>query len=325
MNLANHLAQWRDRSPDQWFALANRFLPPIAVTVLVLLIAFEAADLTWRLLDAPQTEANALSPFAVASAATDAGNYDSLAGWEPFGKAPKDVSNTISANVLLDAPDTDLNLTLMGTWVAQELPERDSEVVPERGSAIIATGRSEQRAYWSGEEIEGVGDTTLFMVFGKPDERVIIRRSDGRLETLRYEDTDDSGSSPASRIASRTPQRRPGPGSTTAISVVDAANELGALFGQHVQFALAAQEGQIIGFRVNPKGDGEVFSQLGLEPGDVLTEVNGRRLNGLQDVAQVLEALGQAEQANVRLRRGDVDQAKVIDVGQIQRLAESLQ
>ena len=46
MDLAKNLAQWRDQSPEQWIAVANRYLPPIVVGVLVLLIAFKAADLT---------------------------------------------------------------------------------------------------------------------------------------------------------------------------------------------------------------------------------------------------------------------------------------
>ena len=53
MDLAKNLAQWRDQSPEQWVAQANRFLPPVVMALLVLGIAYQLAGLTWRLTAAP--------------------------------------------------------------------------------------------------------------------------------------------------------------------------------------------------------------------------------------------------------------------------------
>lgn len=325
MDLAKNLAQWRDQTPEQWIALGNRYLPRIVVALLVLLIAFKAADLTWRLLDSRVT--SDVAPITVqaesAASGTVSSNFDVLTAWEPFGKAPDETAGAISADLLLDAPDTTLNLTLAGTLQASELPERGSTVLPERGSAIIAFGRNvnDQKFYWTGETIESAGSTTLHSVF---KDRVLLDRG-GRLETLRYPEHEDTPQL-NSRIAARPQRTNEFPQDlSSAAQVADAVTQTAAILGQHMSIAMHSENGQMIGFRVQPSGDGQVFSQLGLEPGDILTEVNGTQLDSLRNSSQVIQALGEAAQATVTIRRNGTDQAAVLNVGDIQRLAESLQ
>ena len=114
-----------------------------------------------------------------------------------------------------------------------------------------------------------------------------------------------------------------GPGTSAALA--EAVGGAAALLGEHMQFAMHTENGEMVGFRVQPRGDGRVFAELGLEANDVLTEVNGMRLNDLRNTTQVLQALSEAQQANVRIRRNGFDQALVLNMDQIQRLAESLQ
>ena len=57
----------------------------------------------------------------------------------------------------------------------------------------------------------------------------------------------------------------------------------------------------------------------------MLTEVNGMRLGDLRNVNAVLQALQQTQQANVKVQRNGVEQPMVIDMGQIARLAGSVQ
>ena len=79
MDLAKNFAQWRDRSPEQWIAEANRLLPPVVVGVLVLLIAFYLADLTWRLLESPMVDEVAPPPVTVSAGVPDAAD---VPGWK---------------------------------------------------------------------------------------------------------------------------------------------------------------------------------------------------------------------------------------------------
>jgi general secretion pathway protein C len=320
MDLAKNLAQWRDRSPEQWIALANRYLPPIVVGVLVLLIAFKAADLTWGLLDSPTVADEVPPAVRVALAdrpAAGPGSFEALRGWEPFGKAPDEAAATIPAEVVLDAPETTLNLTLAGVVVAQQLPEPGTVVIiHEKGLAIISGGRGEQKTYRQGTAIENVANATLHSVF---TDRVL-------LEMLRFEEA-ESAPQANSRVVARPQLARQQPvqNLNAAASLADAAGEAALRIGEHVQIAMHTENGQLIGVRVEPRGDGRVFAGLGLEPGDVLTEVNGIQLNDMRNGSRVLEALAETQQASVTIRRNGRDQALVLDVGQIQRLAESLQ
>lgn len=325
MDLAKNLAQWRDQPPEQWIALANRYLPPIIVAVLVLLLAIKAADLTWRLLDS-QTEQDVV-PVAVSASPASTGaastSYDALNDWAPFGEAPDESTAAISADLLLDAPDTTLNVKLHGTIQAQELPERGSVVVPERGSAVISSGRGEQKVYHTSDSIEDVGSATLHSVF---TDRVLLDRGGGRLETLRYPETSTAPQSNSRIVARPQVQTSPPPQDlNAAASIAEAATQAVAMLGEHMQIAMHMENGQMVGVRVQPQGDGQVFTQLGLEPGDILTEVNGLRLDSVTNTTQVIQALGQAAQASVTIRRNGADQAMVLNIGDIQRLAQSRQ
>jgi general secretion pathway protein C len=331
MDLAKNLAQWRDQPPEQWIAQANRYLPPLAVGALVLLIAFEAADLTWRLLESPSGQDEVPPAVRLASRTdgppTASGSYDTLEGWEPFGRAPDESGPVqVPAELVLDAPDTTLNLTLIGVVPAQALPEPGTMVfIHERGQAIVSGGRGEQKTYRHGEAIDNAANATLHSIFG---DRVLLDRGGGRLETLRFPELEAQGTALASsRVASRpqlTGIAQP-ESLSAAASIADAAGEAASLISEHMQVALHAENGQAIGFRLQPRGDGRVFAELGLEPGDVLTEVNGIQLNDMRNTAQVLDALSEAQQASVTIRRNGTDQALIFDVARIQRLAESLQ
>lgn len=322
MDLAKNFAQWRDRSPEQWITQANWLLPPVVVGVLVLLIAFNLADLTWRLLESPTVDAVAPPPVAVSGSAPDAQRYQALSGWEPFGRAPDESAGAISADLLLDAPDTTLNLSLIGTVQASELPERGSMVIPEQGAAVIS-GSARQQLYWTGDQIEGAGNAALHSVF---NDRVLLDRGDGRLETLRFPES-VSTQSQSSRLSARPQVRNVAPvrGAGSSAPLPAAIGEVAELLSEHIQFAMHTENGQVLGFRVQPRGDPSVFSELGLEAGDVLTEVNGMRLNDLRNASQVLQALGETQMANVMIRRNGLDRALVLNIDQIERLAESLQ
>ena len=83
------------------------------------------------------------------------------------------------------------------------------------------------------------------------------------------------------------------------------------------------QEGQVVGFRVNPGRDRAAFEALGLQPGDVVTDINGTVLDDPSQGLQVFQSLGEATQANVTVLRDGVPQVIVIDTSQLQSLQEN--
>ena len=82
------------------------------------------------------------------------------------------------------------------------------------------------------------------------------------------------------------------------------------------------EEGQVVGFRINPGRDRETFERLGLQAGDVVTDINGTVLDDPSRGLQVFEALGEATMANVTVLRNGVPQLIVIDTSQLQSLGE---
>lgn len=309
-------------------AQANRVLPPAVVAVVVVLFAFEAADLTWRLLDTPTVPDVAMSAptqTEVARADTAAGSLEILQTWAPFGQAPEAAEVGIPASDLLETALTDLNLRLIGVVVAQASPEPGTMVIiQEEGKAILESARGQQKAYVVGDPIEEVSNARLHSVF---TDYVILERSAGRLERLPWAEsqsmprrTAGSRTATASAALARQPESL-----NAAAALADAVGEVAAALGEHIQFAPATDSGRIIGFRVSPRGDGDVFSGIGLEPGDILTQVNGIALDDMRNASGVLRALTETQQANVIIRRNGVDQGLVLDMSDIQRLAESLQ
>jgi general secretion pathway protein C len=65
------------------------------------------------------------------------------------------------------------------------------------------------------------------------------------------------------------------------------------------------KDGQFMGFRLSPGLDKQIFEQLDLEPGDVITQVNGVRLTDPQQSMSVLQEILNADQVAVQvLRKG---------------------
>ena len=329
MDLAKVFASWRNQPPEQWLALVNRVVPPIAVVALVVFIAFQAAGLTWRLLEQPTTPEEVPPAVLVALADTPRSggnaNLSALSGWEPFGSAPDPAAAGITIDDLNAVPETQLDLRLHGVTQHQDLPEQGTVVILETGSAIISLSGGAQLTYHIGDTINNT-NARLHSVFW---DFVMLDMGGGRLERLFFPDVTQLAQISArpgantSRSA-QTPFRAPQNIGTPAAAVATATGAA-ALFGQHVSVAMHTEGNQVIGFRLQPRNDSPVMSRLGFEPGDILTEVNGMRLTDLRSAGAVLQALQETPQANVKVQRNGVETPMVIDMGQIARLAESVQ
>ena len=65
--------------------------------------------------------------------------------------------------------------------------------------------------------------------------------------------------------------------------------------------------GQFLGFRLRPGRDRQLMQQLGLSNGDVITEVNGSRLNNPMQGFAMLRELTRAERISVRVLRNGAE------------------
>ena len=210
------------------------------------------------------------------------------------------------------APETDLELKLFG--LRAEIGSED------RGSAIIQTTDKRQAAFAPGQTIQqGV---RLEQVF--PDRVEIIR--DGVRESLYL--NPDRRSRPALVVAEQT--ARPAAsasGFTPAQSVSEIAPQSSSVISTAelmeispaealAQFQLRPRlEGsRINGFIVQALGSDPRLDVLGVQPGDVIMDVNGTRLTSFERINELPEELRNATELRIGLLRDGKRQERRIGV-----------
>jgi len=294
MDVAKRLVDWTEQPPEQWLTTVNKYALPVVTAVLVVTIAYQLAGITWRLVPgAPPT----LAPRPVApTAVKQPADLTKLAGL--FGEAREEAAPVVAA---VDAPDTTLSLSLTGILA-----------YGPKGAAIISANRGQEKTYRVGDSVDNADGATLHSV--EPD-RVLLNRK-GQLETLRLP---QQLSSPVARATSPVipPAAQQPPGSLRQV-ISENASRLTDI----VRLAPHVQEGKVVGFRVNPGRDRATFEMLGLQAGDVVTDINGTVLDDPSQGLQVFESLGEATQANVTVLREGTPQVIVIDTTQLKRLQE---
>ncbi len=191
-----------------------------------------------------------------------------------------------------NAPDTSLQLRLAGVFVS---------IVPERSSAIVAEqSQPTGKLYRINESLPG--GATLESVF---EDRILIRRSAGTTEVLRFEKTgllDGTGAaSGASRLsggavplATGTPNVR-----NLLNDAADAMSRSPVSFLQDMGLRVSGR-----GYEVSKDTPEQVRQAAGLQPGDKLLSVNGQPLGNVQTDRQLLESLKNGGTARVEVQRG---------------------
>lgn len=174
------------------------------------------------------------------------------AGFDPFFRLAVPSQETVV---------TSLALKLFGVRM---------DMATGRGSAIIATSDGVQSSYAVGDEIEP-GVTLKMVSF----DNVTIDRG-GVAEQIFL---DQSVAAPVAQ-----------PSEVGAFPAGEASGS--SLLANSIEIAPRAENGKISGMTLNPKGDGALFKAAGLEPGDVLTAVNGKSVSDGEDVRSILAGGG---------------------------------
>ncbi len=305
LEVVRRLALWKDPTFEKSLVKANRILPSVVTGVLVVAVAYQLAVLTWRALPggaAPGPIRTVVAP--VSSGGARAADYTELKESHLFGEAPAQTAPVVTETVV-DAPDTTLNLRLTGIVYGEG-------GVPSQ--AIIAGGRNQEKTYQIGQAIDDANGATLHAVYG---DRVILNRS-GQLETLRQrQQLTRAAGAPA-----RAPRRPPAAPAEANGSLRQVISQNATRLTDVLRVTPHVDQGQVVGFRLNPGRDRETFERLGLQPGDIVTDINGTVLDDPSRGLQVFEALGEASMANVTVLRNGVPQLIVVDTSQLQGLEE---
>jgi general secretion pathway protein C len=284
------------------------------VAVNMLLVIAMAHTLAGLTLSALTGQSSSLAPV-ITSPATGSGTSESSAtgqradvatigAWRLFGKV--EASRPVAAPPP-PMPVTPLNLRLAGIFFTER----------GRGLALIADGNSLERGYRIGDSLPGGARLERI-----ERDQVVVSRN-GREELIKLPKLDDPNRpvvTPEPPVLPVSLEEEPDDLPSTSFNapqVIDASDIADRLRGEisgrpqaleDIAFASPyVQNGQVVGFRLRPGRDRRIFQQLGLNSGDVLTEINGTRLSSPAQGLALLQELMNASQIDVRVLRNGAE------------------
>ena len=192
--------------------------------------------------------------------------------------------------------DTRLNLTLHGVL---------AYTPPENALAIISSGGRNEKVFAIGDKV--VGNATLSEVH--PD-KVIIRRA-GKNEALRLPEQVAALNTVNNAPEANTQANQSAGGSidlpTNPRELRDKLVKEPSIMADLVIMRPYKRNGQLIGFRIQPKKDPALLRNFGIEPGDVITSVNGIALTSNREGITALGKLRKATQVDLMVLRGGAE------------------
>lgn len=273
--------------------LGGKYAPQIVAGLAVVGIAWQAAQLTWLLLapspviaiPADANNANLPAPSATAI------NPQSIANAHLFGISGASSGATDPNNL----PQSQMGLVLAGTMALED---------PEAGYAIVGENAANAKFYRVGTVING--NARLHSVYA---DRVIIDRN-GVLETLVLpRGAPSTAPVPAARnVVTTNPV-----GENLRRIAANNPSALGELLRAQPVFSNGVQKG----YRVYPGRDRQQFTRLGLQPGDLVTSVNGSTLDDPNRSTEILNTLTSSSTAQITVERNGVNQQLTLDMAQV--------
>jgi len=270
---------------------ANQRLATIASLLLTVACAYLLVEITWLFL--PQEKAE-LPPVrsqkqSMINKQAQQNNFNALTAANIFG-----VSEAGGVQQQTEVPETKLNLILKGVLAAKT----------ELASAIIGQGPTGK------EDIYSVGDRLPGGVQIKEihPEYVVLERN-GQLETLKLQKEsgfDDINSA----INQSSVQDSSGGALSPAMALTEIRSNIlknPTSFGEYALPVVVKENGKQIGYRLQPQQKGELLSELGLQSTDVITEINGVKLDQPQNGISALRKLSTATNLNIVVKRNGTD------------------
>jgi general secretion pathway protein C len=256
--------------------------------LLAIWLAWLLAGLSWLVLPEPEREALPQPVAAMPASERRQPRIDEreIAAWHVFGVAGEEKPAPTSAAV--EAPDTSLKLTLRGVFASDEAG---------KARAIVGDPGGKEDHYAIGDPLPG--GAKLSEIY--PD-RIILERN-GRYETLRL---------PKERTSAVLQGTEPSAGRGDLASKVAAfsryrteVKQNPATFMNYVRATPArGGDGKFIGFRLQAGRERGALKELGLQPGDIVTSINGVQIDSPAKGMKAMQALGEGDNVSVTLLRG---------------------
>lgn len=299
----SRINEWTRMPPAQLWAEASRVLPPWVALVIVILIGWQIAKTVWLLF--PATPTAALPPVEPVTRTTtpSAGSsvsIERIVNAHLFGRL--DATAPALVEEQEDAPDTQLSLELRGTITAS---------VAQDALAIIAERGGAERVYSVGDAVPG-GASLHAVQF----DRVLLRRG-GRLEALRLPRSEDMPA--GGRAAPRASAPRPALQPARVASVQDVIQQSAASLTEIIRPQPVFKDGRQQGYRVYPGRQRAQFAQLGLRPGDLITQINGMALDDPARGMEIFRGLADATSVTVTVDRDGETEMLTLNTATLQQ------
>ena len=275
----------------------------LSIALLSLSLAHSMARLFWLLMPEPSvTPIGQSSQPSGLAALIDTNNpvdIESLKALSLFDN-PAEVTNKPVQSPLAvnnQAKQTLLSVKLNGVFASSD---------PTEAYAIISQGKK-QSLYRVDEELANLSGVKLITVL--PD-RVIIDNNGKSEAILLYPEGEQPSSSDGVHYEDTVKQAS----FVNEVSDGLIQQQKNQRLSDIVKISMARENGAVVGFRVRPGRNRQLFDNFGLQTNDIITAVNGTELVNSEVAMEVYRSMRNATAASVQVKRGDEELSINIDL-----------
>lgn len=249
--------------------------------IVVVLLAQQLARLSWMLIPAATDSPLPWKPEVLEkSAAQSAESFPSLQQLHLFGVAEAPKKNSPPSINPDQVPRSRLSVRIAGIVASNDA---------RQSLAIIRFG-SEDKTYRIGDSIQGTGaelvdiypDRVIVLNAGKP-EALLLYPNDRKRRTA------PRPVAAPERVAGKLPLARLADNPASVLELI----RIDPVF----------REGQLLGYRLNPKSNPELFNQAGLKKDDIALSINGYDLTRQGEAMKLLQELPRLDRISVTVER----------------------
>lgn len=278
---------------------------------LVIWLAYLLAQVIWIMIPKPNIPAAKIdvsysSHLPITNNEKSSVDIDQLKKLTPFGNPAAQVETVKNdaGNIEQEAIDTQLNLVLRGLVYSND----------EKVARAVIASSDKQEVYAVGDPIPMSNNVSVAKILV---DRVIIDNN-GKYESLWLFKDDPksphigrsypSNPSTNNNMATAQPPIYYDEENTQNHSVPtpveqNAMAQMGTTLSDVVAMSIHRENGQIVGYKIRPGRNAEMFNSLGLQTDDVVTAVNGMPLNNPGKIMEIYRSMGSATSANLQVLR----------------------
>ncbi|ENN98121.1 MULTISPECIES: type II secretion system protein GspC [Pseudoalteromonas] len=295
--------------------LPHAKLSAVVTLLVVVYLAYLLSKLVWLVWPQPVSTPLTPSHYSAGSKASSTTSVQNIIEQFLFGKKTvTNKTNTAQQNeVINNAPETRLSINLTGIVAVSN---------DDKAGIAIIESQGRQVSYLVEEVVQGTRAEVAQIL---PD-RVILSVN-GRFETLMLDGLDFSKKVSMPVLAAREAQDM-GPQkieqselqiNATADpdvkeAIIETREELleepGKLF-DYIRVSQAMNDGELIGYRLSPGKEPELFKQMGLQNNDLAVAINGYQLTDLKQAMAAMNELRNSTDATITIER-DGEQIDVL-------------